>query len=157
MGIRGVGITVIAAAVFAAPAAAATVEPAMEQALLAEMNAARAQSGLTALKPSPILLKAARRQSTYLLGKQELTHDSPGGKPFWTRIIAAGFKKNRPMAENLASIEGCGKTANQVVQLWLDSPGHRANLLSKKYTLVGVGSVGRGECGKSVYTTDFGA
>jgi uncharacterized protein YkwD len=149
------GIT-LAAAVLGPANAATTAEPAMEQSLLAAMNAARAQNGVPPLKASPILLKAARRQSSYLLGKRELTHDSPGGKPFWTRIIAAGFKKNRPMAENLASIEGCGKTADQVVQLWLDSPAHRVNLLSTKYTLVGVASVGLGECSKSVYTTDFG-
>ena len=146
-----------AVAMSAGSASAATVEPSMEQALLASMNAARAQNGLKPLKASPILLKAARWQSTYLLGQQQLTHDSPGGKPFWTRIIAAGFKKNRPMAENLASIDGCGKTADQVLELWLNSPAHRTNLLSPKYTLVGVASVGNGDCDKSVYTTDFAA
>lgn len=141
----------------ASGASAATVEVPMEQALLAGMNAARAEHGLKPLRASSPLLKAARRQSAYLLGQHQLTHDSPGGKPFWTRIIAAGFGKNRPMAENLASIDGCGKTAEQVIELWLNSQAHRANLLSPKYTLVGVASIGNGDCEKSVYTTDFGA
>jgi uncharacterized protein YkwD len=60
------------------------------------------------------------------------------------------------MGENLAMMDGCPKTAARIVELWMNSPPHRKNLLSSKFRVVGVGVVSSGSCGRAVYTTDFG-
>ena len=129
---------------------------AAELSVFREMNAARVAHGLKRLRLSPLLAKPARTHSGSLVQKGELDHEGPGGEPFWKRLVAAGFPRNRWMGENLALMPSCDYTAGEVVQMWLDSPGHRANLLSKKFTVVGVGVVSDAECTTTVLTTDFG-
>jgi uncharacterized protein YkwD len=136
--------------------AAAPGRSAAEMSVLKEMNAARVAAGLPRLKPSALLSKPARAHSSNLVAKGELDHDGPNGEPFWKRLVAAGFPRNRWMGENLALMPSCDYAPAEVVQMWLDSPGHRANLLSKKFTLVGVGVVSDAECTTTVLTTDFG-
>ena len=128
----------------------------MESAILAKMNAARVANGLPALRASKILRAPARTHSRYLQETGTFTHDGPGGAPFWKRLVAAGFPQTKTMGENLAIMEGCPKTAARIVDLWLNSPPHRHNLLSPRFHVVGVGVVAGGSCGKAVYTTDFG-
>jgi uncharacterized protein YkwD len=129
---------------------------AAEMGLLKEMNAVRVNSGLPRLRPLPVLAKPARTHSASLAGKGELDHDGPNGEPFWKRLVAAGFPRNRWMGENLALMPSCDYDPAEVVQMWLDSPGHRANLLSKKFAVVGVGIATDAECTTTVFTTDFG-
>lgn len=137
-----------------APAANANVRS--ERAVFAAMNGARARAGLRPLRPLNALVRPAREQSTYLLGLGRLEHDGPDGAPFWDRLVKAGFRSSPTMAENLAMAEGCPQTASVIVDMWLRSPLHRANLLSPRYRWVGVGIATTGDCGTTYYTTEFG-
>jgi len=128
-----------------------------ERALLGAINAARRAHELPPLRLSPALTGAARAHSVSLLSQGRLEHDGPGGAPFWTRLVEAGYPSQRPMAENLAMIPGCGSaTAREAVQLWLQSPPHRANMLSKRYRWMGPGAAFSTSCDAAIYTADFG-
>lgn len=138
----------------ASPAAPARIETA----LLTEMNRARAARGRTPLRAIGTLQRPARGQSRYLLGIGRLDHDGPDGSPFWTRLIAAGYPRNRSMGENLAMVPGCGPdAAARTVQLWLKSPGHRANLLNPSFRWAGAGVASSDDCSATVLTADFGS
>ncbi len=140
------------------PAAAPTAPPRIESALVTEMNRVRADRGRQPLRTIGTLQRPARGQSRYLLGIGELDHDGPDGSPFWTRLIAAGFPRNRSMGENLAMVPGCGPdAAARTVQLWLKSPGHRANLLNPAFRWVGAGAASAGDCSSTVLTADYGS
>lgn len=132
--------------------------PRIETALVAEMNRVRAQRDRPPLRMSATLRRPARSQSRWLLATGQLTHDGPDGSPFWTRLVDAGYPKNSWMAENLAQLGGCdAATARRTVQMWMDSPGHRANLLSPRYRWVGVGVAVDGGCNTTLVTADYGS
>ena len=128
-----------------------------ERALLSAINAARSVRKLPVLRLSPALTAAARAHSASLLQEGLLEHEGPGGAPFWTRLVEAGYPSRRPMAENLAMVPGCGAaTARQAVRMWLQSPAHRANMLSRRYRWLGPGAAFSGSCDTAIYTADFG-
>lgn len=138
----------------ATPAAPARIE----SALVTEMNRARVERGRKPLRTMPALQRPARGQSRYLLGLGVLDHDGPDGSPFWTRLIAAGFPRNRSMGENLAMVPACGPDAAvTTVRLWLHSPGHRANLLNPDFHWVGGGAASAADCSATVLTADYGS
>jgi uncharacterized protein YkwD len=145
------------------PAATGTAAPGaplttpVERALLGAINAARSARKLPLLRLSPALAGAARAHSVSLMQQGRLEHEGPGGAPFWTRLVEAGYPSQRPMAENLAMVPGCdAATARNAVQMWLQSPPHRANLLSRRYRWVGPGAALTEPCGTAIYTADFG-
>ena len=130
----------------------------METALVAEMNRVRGVRGRPPLRVATTLRRAARGQSRYLVKAGVLDHDSADGSPFWTRFLAAGFPRDRYMAENLAQLYGCDAgSARRTVTMWMASPGHRANLLSPRYRWVGAGSASVSGCASTVLTVDFGS
>ena len=138
----------------AKPAAPARIE----SALVAEMNRVRVDHGRRPLRTVATLQRPARGQSRYLLGRGTLDHDGPDGSPFWKRLIAAGFPRGRSMGENLAMVPACGPdAATRTVQLWLNSPGHRANLLNPSFRWVGAGAASSGDCSATVLTADYGS
>lgn len=152
-------LAVAASATVALPATAAPPAPGRsgpEVRLLAAMNVARAQNGLPALRLSPVLSRPARAHSRTLTTTQQLSHDGPNGEPFWKRLVAAGYPRNHWMGENLALVSGCQEASATMVQMWLESPGHRANLLSRRFTVVGIGVASDAACAVTIATTDFG-
>jgi uncharacterized protein YkwD len=62
------------------------------------------------------------------------SHDTPSGVTPWTRMQNAGY--TQPAAENIA--EGY-RTPQEVVNGWMNSPGHRQNILNCSYKAAGVG------------------
>jgi uncharacterized protein YkwD len=97
------------------------------------MNAVRAAHGLSPLHVDPRLEGAARRHSRRMLRTGTFFHG-----PFVTRIRGAGVRAPR-IGENLAWAEKGGLSlARMIVNLWLASPEHRANLLHPGYRSVGV-------------------
>lgn len=144
--------------VSAGPGAAAPArQPQVERIVLREMNVARAQNGLGALRPVRPLAVPARAHSAWLARTGVFQHEGPSGTPFWSRLVAAGFPRSAAMGENLALAGGCdAATARQVVRMWLDSPAHRANLLSPRFRLTGVGAVSTAGCETTLVTTDYG-
>lgn len=131
--------------------------PTLERAIMSEMNRARAGAGLPALRRVAPLARPARAHSAWLARTGAFQHEGPGGTPFWSRLVDAGFPRSARMGENLALASGCApSSARHVVRLWLRSPGHRANLLSPRFRLAGVGVVSTPGCGVTLVTADYG-
>ncbi len=119
-------------------------------------NAQREQNGLVALHVNSELSKAAEAKVDDMFAKQYFEHESPDGKAPADIISAAGYEYI-VVGENLA----LGNFLNDevLVQAWMDSPGHRANILNDKYLEIGV-AVRKGEFeGKTVWLAvqEFGS
>jgi uncharacterized protein YkwD len=127
---------------------------AYQTALVSAINGARAANGLAPLRVDARLTNAAKGQSSYLASAGTLDHNGPDGSSVFTRLSEQGFH-GRMVGENLAA--GMGPAAT--VQAWLASPGHRMNLLSPQFHLLGVGVVMGSLGGMSApfVTADFGS
>ncbi|WP_186578027.1 SafA/ExsA family spore coat assembly protein [Aquibacillus kalidii] len=100
-------------------------------------NQERAKYGLAALKPDWELSRVARYKSQDMHDKNYFDHNSPTyGSPF-TMIQNFGISY-RAAAENIARGQ---QTPREVVKAWMNSPGHRKNILNGEYTHIGVGYV----------------
>jgi uncharacterized protein YkwD len=104
------------------------------QAVAQQINAVRARAGLPAVQPSQRLAAAAQRYACLLARTRTLAHRGPDGSDLRTRVSAAGYPACRA-AENLA----LGHDAATVVPAWLDSQGHRRNLLDAEVQDLGLG------------------
>ena len=116
------------------------------------MNEARHAHGLAPLRIDARLQQTARRHSAVMLRTGTFAHGA-----FAARIRRAGVRA-RAIGENLAWAVGPMAAAHSLVNLWLASPEHRANLLRPGYRTVGVGErIGtfEGYAGAAVVTTDF--
>ena len=120
---------------------------AIEQQVVELTNKERAKYGLPALAMDKPLMAAAREKSLDMQVNNYFSHTSPTyGSPF-DRMKALGIAY-RSAGENIAK----GQTsAAQVVEAWMNSEGHRANILNKDFTHIGVGYVKQGH----VWTQQF--
>jgi uncharacterized protein YkwD len=114
-------------------------------------NAQRAAAGLPPLAHDPILTAAAQAHSADMAARAFCSHTSPDGSEPWHRAAAAGSIR-RAIGENIA----CGqRSPAEVVDGWMNSPGHRANILRPTFTHMGVGFAGGGGAG-TYWTQLFG-
>lgn len=113
----------------------------VEEAVVKLTNQARAANGCRPLVHDPKLHTAAERHSADMAARGFFDHDSPDGRDPGDRVRAAGFAPISTWAENIAMGQ---RTAAQVVQGWLDSPGHRANIMNCAFTHIGVGHAAKG-------------
>ena len=147
----GVVFATFAVLVAASPASAALARG--ETSLLIAMNQARAAHGLRPLHTDATLGRAARSHSLDMLRHNYFSHGA-----FAARMNA--FHAVGPVVgENLAWGSGSLGSAAHVVQMWLASPEHRANLLRPGFTRVGLATpVGTfaGSSDVTVVTADFG-
>ena len=123
-----------------------------ELSLLGAMNAARAAHGLGPLHFDAALERAAHAHSADMLRRNYFAHGSFGGR------MLAFHVKGPTAGENLAWGTGPYGRAATIVQEWLASPEHRANLLRPGYSRVGLGIVQgsfQGAGGATVVTADF--
>ncbi len=111
----------------------------VEQRIIAATNAQRLQRGLPLLKEDERLDKAALGHSMDMLKRRRLTHDSKlkGLETPAKRASAAGVAW-RMVAENVAFYEGYRPSGGQVVDDWMHSPHHRANIVAADARLIGV-------------------
>lgn len=115
-------------------------------------NRERARAGLAPLGVDPLLARAAQAYSTDMAVRAFYSHTSPEGTQPWDRAAAAGSTR-RSIGENIA----CGqRSAAEVVEGWMNSPGHRANILKPGFTHIGIGFAGGGPAG-TYWTQLFGA
>ncbi|MFE9444532.1 CAP domain-containing protein [Streptomyces sp. NPDC006602] len=115
-------------------------------------NRERARAGLPRLAVDPPLAAAAQAYSTDMAARAFYSHTSPEGTQPWDRAAAAGSTL-RSIGENIA----CGqRSPAEVVEGWMNSPGHRANILKPTFTRIGVGFAGGGPAG-TYWTQLFGA
>lgn len=103
------------------------------QAVLAEVNAARAKNGLSALTLDASMNRAAAVRAAELA--QSFSHTRPNGSRGLTALNEAGVSY-RTAGENIASGQ---QSAQAVVSAWMNSSGHRANILSASFGRMGVG------------------
>ncbi|MBB5119243.1 stress protein [Streptomyces eurocidicus] len=120
--------------------------------VLALTVAERRAAGLRPLAADPGLTTAAQGHSADMAGRGFYSHTTPEGCEPWDRAAAAGAA-HRGIGENIA----CGqRTPAEVVQGWMNSPGHRANILKPDFTHLGVGYATGGSAG-TYWTQLFGA
>ncbi|MCM3721351.1 CAP domain-containing protein [Solibacillus isronensis] len=120
---------------------------AIEEKVVALTNAERAKNGLSALQIDHPLMAAAREKSQDMKDKNYFSHTSPTfGSPF-DRLKALGIAY-KSAGENIAKGQ---KSPEEVVQAWMNSEGHRANILNKDFTHIGVGYVQDG----NIWTQQF--
>jgi hypothetical protein len=97
-------------------------------------NIQRANNGLPALNTNSKLMSAAQAKAQDMFAKDYWAHNAPDGTTPWYWITAAGYNYSTA-GENLA--KGFS-TSNGVVQGWMNSPGHRANILNTSFIDTGV-------------------
>lgn len=144
------------------PAAKKTTQPSSQNTSNSQMNAfekkvvdltnqERAKAGLKPLKANnSVLSKMARDKSADMRDKNYFDHQSPTyGSPFdMMKKYGISFST---AGENIAAGQ---KTPEEVVNGWMNSPGHRANILNANFTTIGVGYVQGGSYG-SYWTQEF--
>ncbi|NPV75550.1 MAG: hypothetical protein HPY59_04165 [Anaerolineae bacterium] len=134
-------------------ACAATGNTAYEQTLLTLINQERANQGLSALNWQSQLATAARLHSTDMACNNFFSHTGSSGSTFDQRIRAQGYSFSYA-AENLAAGGGPQDAFNS----WMNSPGHRANMLSPNLQEIGIGYMYNGGTTYGGYfTANFGA
>ncbi|WP_339213267.1 CAP domain-containing protein [Solibacillus sp. FSL W8-0372] len=120
---------------------------AIEAAVVELTNAERVKAGLQPFKTHAPLMAAAREKSQDMKDKNYFSHTSPTyGSPF-DRLKALGISY-KAAGENIAKGQ---RTAQEVVTAWMNSEGHRANILNANFTHIGVGYVKDG----NIWTQQF--
>ena len=111
-----------------------------EQEVIRLVNEIRVQNGLSALTYNWELSRVARYKSQDMVDNRYFSHTSPTyGTPF--QMIRAFGLSYRSAGENIAYGQ---RTPQAVVNAWMNSSGHRANILNASYTQIGVGYVADG-------------
>lgn len=98
-------------------------------------NADRASIGAPELMYDPLLAEAAQQKANDMAARGYFAHIDPGGRQPWYWFDAVGYEYKRA-GENLAVDFS---ESVDVEQAWMNSPAHRANLLKKEFTRVGIG------------------
>lgn len=128
------------------------------------MNAMRGNAGVPALRQQDQLGQASVDHSQDMVDQQYFSHDSLDGRDLVARLRAVSYIPKSGewvVGENLAWGAGSMATPKSLVNAWMNSSGHRQNLLSADFVEVGMGVVygtpdQRADDGVTV-TTDFGA
>ena len=134
---------------------------ALVRATLCVLNAHRARHDLGALRLNRKLSTAARRHSRAMVREHFFSHDSPNGASLVDRIRATGYLEGAQswsVGENIAYGSGRRSTPRSIGRAWMNSPGHRANILSRSFREIGIGIAAGTPVGGggTTYTTDFG-
>jgi uncharacterized protein YkwD len=135
-------------------------------ATLCLVNDERARFGESALTEDPRLTSVAVGHSRDMDALDYFAHVSPDGQTLLMRVQASGFIPNGnvgyTIGENIAWGTLSLGTPRAIVQAWMESPGHRANILNGSFHYTGVGidpalphSMSGGQAG-GMYTQDFG-
>jgi uncharacterized protein YkwD len=169
-------LSALAAVALAAPSAAsaadcpgADVVPAAgtleqtAQATLCLLNNERGARGLGPLARNAILDRVSAAYSQRMVAESFFAHTAPDGSTLTSRVRGGGYLRPNTgwvIGENIAWGQGPLSTARSTVAAWMDSPGHRANILSGDYREIGIGVVPGTPDDPSwgaTYTTDFGS
>jgi uncharacterized protein YkwD len=140
---------------------AALGERATTSATLCLLNSERASRGLGKLRADARLRRAADRHSGDMVARRYFAHNSKSGATFVTRIKRTGWHRSRrswTVGENIGY--GCGSLASprSMVRGWMNSSGHRRNILARQFRMIGIGVAAGAPTGDggATYTTDFG-
>ena len=114
-----------------------TTESAMEQEVFELVNKVRVENGLHTLKWAEDLAEIARAHCADMINRGFFSHTNPDGESPFDRLKNNGIAY-RSAAENIAYGQ---KDAQEVMNSWMNSSGHRANILSKTVKEIGIGAV----------------
>ena len=131
--------------------------PAARAATLCLLNAERAARGLAPLRASTKLGRAAQGHAADMVDRGYFAHGN-----FGARIARTGWGRHRrtyTIGENLGYGSGGGATPRAIVEAWMDSDGHRANILQRRFHAIGIGIASGTPDGAAgaTYSTDFGS
>jgi uncharacterized protein YkwD len=135
-------------------AAPVQTDPGLVARVLELTNIERQKAGLSPLTISAELNDAALTYSQVLATSGCFQHTCGSVPNFADRVGQAGYSGWNALAENIAAGY---PTPEAVVAGWMASPGHRANILSPKYTEIGIGLVSGGGQFGTYWTEEFGA
>jgi uncharacterized protein YkwD len=105
------------------------------------VNKVRRRRGRRELKTNAQLYNAAEKHATDMVQGQYFSHVSKGGTTAAARMRAAGYPSTAggaQVGENLAWGSGTYSTPAAIVQSWMNSPGHRQNILRRAYREAGL-------------------
>lgn len=123
-----------------------------EKTLMDLVNKERAEKDLPALRPHPLLFKAARDHAANMAKQRKMEHELDGKKPP-QRVQAAGYNWGK-VSENLAVSDNGTPPLTEVVKKWVESETHRNNLLGKDVAETGLG-LARNDQGETYYVQVF--
>jgi uncharacterized YkwD family protein/spore coat assembly protein SafA len=127
-----------------------TQDSSYEQQVIKLVNTERAKAGLKPLKENWELSRVAEFKSQDMRDKKYFDHNSPTyGTPF--QMMKSFGISYKTAGENIAAGQ---KTPEEVMKSWMNSPGHKANILNAGYTQIGVGYVTGGSY-NSYWTQQF--
>jgi uncharacterized protein YkwD len=135
---------------------------AIRDAILCLHNQIRAQNGLPALRANVRLERAAQGHSAAMVQQGFFEHTTPDGVSMVDRILGARYARpwqGWSLGENLAWGTGDLATPRGALDAWMNSPGHRVNVLRRTFKEVGVGialGVPVNDAAGATYTVDFG-
>ncbi len=126
-------------------------------ATLCLLNAERTTRGIVALRTSARLTRAAQKHTDNMIARGYFAHGD-----FCARITSTGWGRHRrsyTVGENLAFGSGDGATPRAIVAAWMHSPGHRHNILERRFRVIGIGVAAGTPAGAAgaTYSTDFGS
>jgi uncharacterized protein YkwD len=130
------------------PVAVADTHSIMEDEVVDLVNEQRVRAGCEPLIVDPRLVASAEGHSTDMAERGYFAHTTPEGVTFRDRILSAGYA-NPGTAENIARGQS---DAQQVMDSWMASDAHRANILDCDLSRLGVGLDENG----MYWTQDFG-
>lgn len=123
--------TVALMLIFALPAGAVSPADFDTESVVAQCNAVRNANGVLSISESEALSKAATQRAKE--AAMQRSHTRPDGTPYYTVITT---KAQPYIGENLA---GGSYTSETVVTAWMNSAGHRENILDPEFHYIGVG------------------
>jgi uncharacterized protein YkwD len=124
---------------------------ALEAAVLEIVNTERAKAGCAPVANNDKLTAAARGHSADMAARNYFSHTTPEGVDFVTRINNTGYRWSGA-GENIAKGQ---RTPADVMNAWMNSAGHKANILNCGFKDLGVG-VAADSSGTLLWTQDFG-
>ncbi|WP_091554302.1 CAP domain-containing protein [Micromonospora pattaloongensis] len=134
-----------------AAASAARAADGVEEQVVALVNRERSANGCGAVTLQPQLAEAARLHSADQAATGTMSHTGSDGSSPWDRAERAGYA--RAIGENVAAGY---RSADAVMAGWMDSPGHRANILNCDARAIGVGRAAADD-GTPYWTQMFGS
>lgn len=140
-------------------------ENALAKSTVCLLNTQRTRRGLRKLRLNARLSKAAQQHTVDMVKRNYFSHVSKSGANIVDRLTRTGYMRGArswTVGENLAWGSGNRSPPREIIAAWMNSPGHRANILERHFREIGIGVVF--EAPRSVrgsaaatYTTTFGA
>jgi uncharacterized protein YkwD len=115
----------------------------MEEEVRQQINQIRRQRGLSQLQRHDRLAQVARNYSQRMAAENFFSHTSPSGDSMVERVQSAGIFYF-VIGENLFKGTNLPQPVPVAVEGWMDSPGHRENILRSEYRETGIGIWRRG-------------